>query len=121
MSSVCHARSYHQVQTWLKNEKDPLKWRWHTPSGLPKKSEKDPVTESLLQCISQILGVLLHEWWDAGKRVRIVLYYANIAFTGCLAKLMPVILDNEFKRGDAPAPILTWLMNNWNAKTLNCK
>ncbi|GBO37445.1 hypothetical protein AVEN_161635-1, partial [Araneus ventricosus] len=37
-------RSYHQVQTWLGNEKDPLKWGWmHTPSGLfPKKAEKDP-------------------------------------------------------------------------------
>ncbi|GBM78191.1 hypothetical protein AVEN_40503-1 [Araneus ventricosus] len=47
-------RSYHQVQTWLGNEKDPLKWGWiHTPSGLfPKKSEKDPAPESLLQCIS---------------------------------------------------------------------
>ncbi|GBL98986.1 hypothetical protein AVEN_227499-1 [Araneus ventricosus] len=43
-------RSYHHVQTWLGNEKDPLKWRWmHTPSGLfPKKSEKDPAPESLL-------------------------------------------------------------------------
>ncbi|GBN80438.1 hypothetical protein AVEN_196685-1 [Araneus ventricosus] len=47
-------RSYHQVQTWLGNEKDPLKWgRMHTPSGLfPKKPEKDPAPESLLQCIS---------------------------------------------------------------------
>ncbi|GBM36989.1 hypothetical protein AVEN_153933-1 [Araneus ventricosus] len=47
-------RSYHQVQTWLGNEKDPLKWGWmHTPSGLfPKKAEKDPAPESLLQCIS---------------------------------------------------------------------
>ncbi|GBL91834.1 hypothetical protein AVEN_172758-1 [Araneus ventricosus] len=47
-------RSYHQVQTWLGNEKDPLKWGWmHTPSGLfPEKSEKDPAPESLLQCIS---------------------------------------------------------------------
>ncbi|GBN84308.1 hypothetical protein AVEN_261485-1 [Araneus ventricosus] len=47
-------RSYHQVQTWLGNEKDPLKWDWmHTPSCLfPKKSEKDPAPESLLQCIS---------------------------------------------------------------------
>ncbi|GBM61486.1 hypothetical protein AVEN_9252-1, partial [Araneus ventricosus] len=37
-------RIYHQVQTWLGNEKDPLKWGWmHTPSGLfPKKAEKDP-------------------------------------------------------------------------------
>ncbi|GBN82937.1 hypothetical protein AVEN_157654-1 [Araneus ventricosus] len=37
-------RSYHQVQTWLGNEKDPLKWGWmHTPSGLfPKKAEKGP-------------------------------------------------------------------------------
>ncbi|GBO22425.1 hypothetical protein AVEN_261978-1 [Araneus ventricosus] len=40
-------RSYHQVQTWLGNEKDPLKWGWmHTPSGLfPKKSEKDPASD----------------------------------------------------------------------------
>ncbi|GBN95014.1 hypothetical protein AVEN_275475-1 [Araneus ventricosus] len=47
-------RSYHHVQTWLGNEKDPLKWGWmHTPSSLfPKKSEKDPAPESLLQCIS---------------------------------------------------------------------
>ncbi|GBL88779.1 hypothetical protein AVEN_158909-1 [Araneus ventricosus] len=47
-------RSYHQEQTWLGNEKDPLKWGWmHTPSGLfPKKAEKDPAPESLLKCIS---------------------------------------------------------------------
>ncbi|GBN67101.1 hypothetical protein AVEN_32887-1 [Araneus ventricosus] len=47
-------RSYHQLQIWLGNEKDSLKWGWmHNPSGLfPKKSEKDPAPESLLQCIS---------------------------------------------------------------------
>ncbi|GBM87846.1 hypothetical protein AVEN_58709-1 [Araneus ventricosus] len=46
-------RSYHQVQTWLGNEKVPLKWGWmHTPVGLiPKKAEKDPALESLRQCI----------------------------------------------------------------------
>ncbi|GBN49705.1 hypothetical protein AVEN_221547-1, partial [Araneus ventricosus] len=47
-------RSYHHVQTWLGNEKDPLKWGWmHTPSSFfHKKSEKDPAPESLLQYIS---------------------------------------------------------------------
>ncbi|GBM47025.1 hypothetical protein AVEN_91969-1, partial [Araneus ventricosus] len=56
-------RSYHQVQLWLGNEKDPLKWGWmHTPSGLfHKKSEKDPAPESLLQCISCTCKKRLHE------------------------------------------------------------
>ncbi|GBN12202.1 hypothetical protein AVEN_77090-1 [Araneus ventricosus] len=83
-------RSYHQEQTWLGNEKDPLKWGWmHTPSGLfPKKSDKDPAPESLLQYISctckKKKNARMHV--DAGKQVFIVLYYANIALDS-LAKI----------------------------------
>ncbi|GBL81869.1 hypothetical protein AVEN_50473-1 [Araneus ventricosus] len=77
-STACHMRSYHQVQTWLGNEKDPLKWGWmHTPLGLsPKKTEKDPASESLLQCISCTCKEGCRNACGCRKAGLHVLYYA---------------------------------------------
>ncbi|GBM96440.1 hypothetical protein AVEN_133804-1 [Araneus ventricosus] len=115
-------RSYHHVQTWLRNEKDPLKWGWmHTPSGLfPKKSEKDPAPESLLQCISVLAKKVARMHVDAGTQVCIVLYYANIAL-GSLAKIQCQSFYTTSLKREMLQHQLTWLMNNWSVKTLNCK
>ncbi|GBN54797.1 hypothetical protein AVEN_129371-1, partial [Araneus ventricosus] len=100
-------RSYHQVQTWLGNEKDPLKWDWmHTPSGLfPKKSEKDPAPESLLQCIS----CTCKKGCTNACECRKAGLHCSLLCKHCIGKScenpMPVILDNESEEGDAPAPI----------------
>ncbi|GBN88559.1 hypothetical protein AVEN_199207-1 [Araneus ventricosus] len=100
-------RSYHQVQTWLGNEKDPLKWGWmHTPSGLfPKKSEKDPAPESLLQCIS----CTCKKGCTNACGCRKVGLHCFLLCKHCIGQScenpMPVILDNESEEGDAPAPI----------------
>ncbi|GBO13685.1 hypothetical protein AVEN_124845-1 [Araneus ventricosus] len=94
-------RSYHHVQTWLGSDKDPLKWRrMHTPLGLfPKKSEKDPAPESLLQCIS---CTCKKGCTNAGL-------HCSLLCKHCIGQScenpMPVILDNESEEGDAPAPI----------------
>ncbi|GBM41879.1 hypothetical protein AVEN_262726-1, partial [Araneus ventricosus] len=99
-------RSYHQVQAWLGNEKDPLKWGWmHTPSGLfPKKSEKDPAPESLLQCIS----CTCKKGTNACGRRKAGLH-CSLLCKHCIGQScenpMPVILDNESEEGEAPAPI----------------
>ncbi|GBM85588.1 hypothetical protein AVEN_174844-1, partial [Araneus ventricosus] len=100
-------RSYHQVQTWLGNEKDPLKWGWmHTPSRLfPKKSEKDPAPESLLQCIS----CTCKKGCTNACGCRKAGLHCSLLCKHCIGQScenpMPVILDNESKEGDAPAPI----------------
>ncbi|GBL77786.1 hypothetical protein AVEN_234611-1 [Araneus ventricosus] len=98
-------RSYHHVQTWLGNEKDPLKWRWmHTPSGLfPKKSEKDPAPESLLQCIS----CTCKKGCTNACGCRNAGPHCSLLCKHCIGQScknpMPVILDNESEEGDAPA------------------
>ncbi|GBO01866.1 hypothetical protein AVEN_19157-1 [Araneus ventricosus] len=100
-------RSYHQVQTWLGNEKDPLKWGWmHTPSGLfPKKSEKDPAPESLLQFISCTSKKGCTNACGCRKAgLHCSLLCKHFIGQSC-ENPMPVILDNEFEEGDAPAPI----------------
>ncbi|GBM67191.1 hypothetical protein AVEN_111790-1 [Araneus ventricosus] len=100
-------RSYHQVQTWLANEKDPLKWGWmHTPSGLfPKKSEKDPAPESLLQCISCTCKKGCTNACGCRKAgLRCSLLCKHCIGQSC-ENPMPVILDNESEDGDAPTPI----------------
>ncbi|GBO22156.1 hypothetical protein AVEN_101316-1 [Araneus ventricosus] len=100
-------RSYHQVQTWLGNVKDPLKWGWmHTPSGLfPKKSEKDPAPESLLQCIS----CTCEKGCTNACGCRKAGLHCSLLCKHCIGQScenpMPVILDNESEEGDAPAPI----------------
>ncbi|GBM59171.1 hypothetical protein AVEN_74341-1, partial [Araneus ventricosus] len=100
-------RSYHQVQTWVGNEKDPLKWGWmHTPSGLfPKKSEKDPAPESLLQCIS----CTCKKGCTNACGYRKAGLHCSLLCKHCIGQScenpMPVILDNESEEGDAPAPI----------------
>ncbi|GBO09407.1 hypothetical protein AVEN_87148-1 [Araneus ventricosus] len=100
-------RSYNQVQTWLGNEKDPLKWDWmHTPSGLfPKKSEKDPTPESLLQCIS----CTCRKGCTNACGCRKAGLHCSLLCKHCIRQScenpMPVILDNESEEGDAPAPI----------------
>lgn len=73
-----YTRSYHQVQTWLGNKKDPLQWGWmQTLSGFfPRKTEKDPTPEFLLQCI---LCTFKKCSMNAGKQFYTVLYYVNIA------------------------------------------
>ncbi|GBO04340.1 hypothetical protein AVEN_181937-1 [Araneus ventricosus] len=106
-AQVYAMRSYHQVQTWLGNEKDPLKWRWvHTPSGLfPKKSEKDPAPESLLQCIS----CTCKKGCTNACGCRKASLHCSLLCKYCIGQScknsMPVILDNESEEGDAPAPI----------------
>ncbi|GBO11838.1 hypothetical protein AVEN_34189-1 [Araneus ventricosus] len=109
-ASQLHAmRSYHQVQTWLGNEKDPLKWGWmHTPSGLfPKKSEKDPAPESPLQCIS----CTCEKGCTNACGCRKACLHCSLLCKHCIGQScenpMPVILDNESEEGDAPAPIDT--------------
>ncbi|GBM93250.1 hypothetical protein AVEN_118119-1 [Araneus ventricosus] len=100
-------RSYHQVQTWLENEKDPLKWGWmHTPSGLfPKKSEKDPAPESLLQCISCTCKKDCTNACGCRKAgLHCSLLCKHYIGQSC-ENPMPVILDNESEERDAPAPI----------------
>ncbi|GBM50045.1 hypothetical protein AVEN_90783-1, partial [Araneus ventricosus] len=100
-------RSYHQVQTWLGNEKDPLKWGWmHTPSGLfPKKSEKDPAPESLLQCISCTCKKVCTN----ACRCRKAGLHCSLLCKHCIGQScenpIPVIIDNESEKGEAPAPI----------------
>ncbi|GBM81914.1 hypothetical protein AVEN_60737-1 [Araneus ventricosus] len=100
-------RSYHQVQTWLGNENDPLKWGWmHTPSGLfPKKSEKVPAPESLLQCISCTCKKVCTN----ACRCRKAGLHCSLLCKHCIGQScenpIPVILDNEFEKGEAPAPI----------------
>ncbi|GBM08416.1 hypothetical protein AVEN_108404-1 [Araneus ventricosus] len=100
-------RSYHQVQTWLGNEKDPLKWGWmHTQSGLfRKKSEKDPAPESLLQCISCTCKKGCTNVCGCRKAG----LHCSLLCKHCIGQScenpMPVILDNESEEGDAPAPI----------------
>ncbi|GBL97632.1 hypothetical protein AVEN_193485-1, partial [Araneus ventricosus] len=100
-------RNYHQVQTWLGNEKDPLKWGWmHSPSGLfPKKSEKDPATESLLQCISCTCKKVCTN----ACRCRKAGLHCSLLCKHCIGQScenpIPVILDNESEKGEAPAPI----------------
>ncbi|GBN93925.1 hypothetical protein AVEN_97861-1 [Araneus ventricosus] len=100
-------RGYHQVQTWLGNEKDPLKWGWmHTPSGLfPKKSEKDPAPESLLQCIS----CTCKKGCTNACGCRKAGLHCSLLCKHCIGQScenqMPVILDNESEEGDVPASI----------------
>ncbi|GBN74495.1 hypothetical protein AVEN_221197-1, partial [Araneus ventricosus] len=100
-------RNYHHVQTWLGNEKDPLKWGWmHTPSSLfPKKSEKDPAPESLLQCIS----CTCKKGCTNACGCRNAGLHCSLLCKHCIGQScenpMPVILDNESEEGDAPAPI----------------
>ncbi|GBM31000.1 hypothetical protein AVEN_69239-1 [Araneus ventricosus] len=100
-------RSYHQVQTWLGNEKDPLKWGWmHTPSGLfRKKSEKDPAPESLLQCIS----CTCKKGCTNACGCRKAGLHCSLLCKHCIGQScenpMPFILDNESEEGDTPAPI----------------
>ncbi|GBM04729.1 hypothetical protein AVEN_141700-1 [Araneus ventricosus] len=100
-------RSYHHVQTWLGNEKDPLKWGWmDTPSSLfPKKSEKDPAPESLLQCIS----CTCKKGCTDACGCRNAGLHCSLLCKHCIGQScenpMPVILDNESEEGDAPAPI----------------
>ncbi|GBM89036.1 hypothetical protein AVEN_69173-1 [Araneus ventricosus] len=100
-------RSYHHVQTWLGNEKDPFKWGWlHTPSSLfPKKSEKDPAPESLLQCIS----CTCKKGCTDACGCRNAGLHCSLLCRHCIGQScenpMPVILDNESEEGDAPAPI----------------
>lgn len=47
-------RSYHQIQKWIGNEKNPLEWGWvPTRFGLsPWKMDKDAAPESLLKMVS---------------------------------------------------------------------
>ncbi|GBN59866.1 hypothetical protein AVEN_204846-1, partial [Araneus ventricosus] len=100
-------RGYHQVHTWLGNEKDPLKWGWmHTPSGLfPKKSEKDPAPESLLQCIS----CTCKKGCTNACGCREAGLHCSLLCQHCIGQScenpMPVILDNESEEGDVPASI----------------
>ncbi|GBN20770.1 hypothetical protein AVEN_132544-1 [Araneus ventricosus] len=100
-------RSYHHVQTWFGNEKDPLKWRWiHTPSGLfLKKSEKDLAPESLLQCIS----CTCKKGCTNACGCKNAGLHCSLLCKHCIEQScenpMPVILDNEPEKGDAPAPI----------------
>ncbi|GBL90054.1 hypothetical protein AVEN_181650-1, partial [Araneus ventricosus] len=75
-------RSYHQVQTWFGNEKDPLKWA----------------------------GCTLHQASFLRNQRRIQHQSPSFNAFPVLAKKscenpMPVILDNESEEGDAPAPI----------------
>ncbi|GBL76266.1 hypothetical protein AVEN_234521-1 [Araneus ventricosus] len=100
-------RSYHQVQTWLENENDSLKWGWmHTPSGLfPWKAEKDPVPESLLQCISCTCKKVCTNACRCRKGgLHCSLLCKHWIGQSC-ENPMTVILDNESEEGDAPAPI----------------
>ncbi|GBM87252.1 hypothetical protein AVEN_31982-1 [Araneus ventricosus] len=100
-------RNYHHVQTWLGNEKDPLKWGWmHTPSSLfPKKSEKDPAPESLLQFIScTCKKVCTNACGCRNTGLHCSLLCKHCIGQSC-ENPMPVILDNESEEGDAPAPI----------------
>ncbi|GBM54507.1 hypothetical protein AVEN_228119-1 [Araneus ventricosus] len=96
-----------QLQTWLGNEKDPLKWGWiHTPSGLfPKKAEKDPAPESLLQCIS----CTCEKGCTNACGCRKAGLHFSLLCKHCIGQScenpMLVILDNEFEEGDAPTPI----------------
>ncbi|GBL87163.1 hypothetical protein AVEN_270458-1 [Araneus ventricosus] len=103
-------RSYHQVQTWLGNEKDPLKWDWmHTPSGLfPKKSEKDRTPESLLQCISCTCRKGCTNACGCSKAG----LHCSLLCKHCIRQSW----ENPKLQHQ-----LTWLMNNWSVKTLNCK
>ncbi|GBO42542.1 hypothetical protein AVEN_196050-1 [Araneus ventricosus] len=100
-------RSYHHVQTWLGNEKDPLKWGWmHTPSSLfPKKSEKDPAPEFLLECISCICK----KGCTNACGCRNAGLHSSLLCKHCIGQScenpMPVILHNESEEGDAPALI----------------
>ncbi|GBM96679.1 hypothetical protein AVEN_69287-1 [Araneus ventricosus] len=100
-------RIYHQVQTWLGNEKDPLKWGWmHTPSGLfPKKAEKDPETESLLQCISCTCKKVCTNACGCRKAGLHCPFLCKHCIGQSCENPMAVILDNESEEGDAPAPI----------------
>ncbi|GBM05959.1 hypothetical protein AVEN_80554-1 [Araneus ventricosus] len=100
-------RNYQHVQTWLGNEKDPLKWGWmHTPSSLfPKKSEKDPAPESLLQCISCTCKKVCTNACgcrNAGMHCSLLCKHC---IGQCCENPMQVILDKESEEGDAPAPI----------------
>ncbi|GBN68829.1 hypothetical protein AVEN_7684-1 [Araneus ventricosus] len=97
-------RSYNQVQTWLGNEKVPLKWGWmRTPLGLiPKKAEKDPALESLRQCIFCTCNKGCTNACGAGLHCSLLCKHC---FGQSCENAMPVISDNKSQEGDAPAPI----------------
>ncbi|GBN28600.1 hypothetical protein AVEN_49566-1 [Araneus ventricosus] len=75
-------------------------------SGLfPKKSEKDPAPESLLQCISCTCKKDCTNACGCRKAG----LHCSLLCKHCIGQScenpMPVILDNESEEGDAPAPI----------------
>ena len=73
-------RTYHQVQTWLREEKDPLEWGWvRTPLGLFPPPKKDATSASLLKCTSCNCKKGAWEHVAVKKLGRTVSPYANIA------------------------------------------
>ncbi|GBN41731.1 hypothetical protein AVEN_270311-1, partial [Araneus ventricosus] len=100
-------RSYHQVQTWLGNEKDPLKWggcTLHQASSLRKQrriQHQYPFFNTL--------PVLAKKGCTNACGCRKAGLHCSLLCKNCIGQScenpMPVILDNESEEGDAPAPI----------------